>query len=202
MQGTFRKKSKMIVALVLGLLLSSCSRLPLLKEDLKKKEEKDKINSLLSTRPLLSSDEFEFMKCSGEMHIDAELGADFNFKLWKGFGLLEFRKKSIENNKNIMLLDHQVIKGGYKLHATLYSCEDVGDSVLVENVGMCRPGESRIFKLKYSHDKSRVIGEEIIKQKIRYYAISKHYMSYSIKNIKYSYTQNEFIGIASFFKCI
>lgn len=189
---------------ITGLLLVGCSTGLLKQEKSKKEIEKRQIETLRKVRPLLISDEFEFMKCekleNSQVKLDSLNSKEVEF--WKRFGLLELREKALSISGNILALKHSSFGGIQQFHAVIYSCGNVKDSSEVGDVGMCKPSEERMFKISYANEKARNVGEELLRQKVRYHAISKYYKTFSLRDIKYSYTKKEFSGKAAFYKCL
>ena len=191
----------MIKLLLFVFILGSCSMGNNNKKLTKKELEIKQIEALQKIRPILKSDDFQFMKCDEIEKIFVEDEDESNIELWKNFGAIKLRMVAIEKESNYMTLSHQSFGKVQRYSATLYRCEDIKNASKVEDIGMCKASEQRVFTIKYSSDASRSVGEEIIKTKIRYHAIANHYKTYSVKDLKYSFTKKTFSANAGFYKC-
>ena len=196
-----KKYIKSIVLIV----LVNCSSLEE-KNTLSKKKMIEKQKLLLSSiRPVLKSDELPFMKCKslGRVQIekDASKNLTKNLELLKSMGDFELREKVVELGGNIVSLESSQFGDIIRFFADVYQCKEVSDAFFVEIAGMCKPSKQKLFKIKYDPEELRDIGEELLKTKIRYYAISNHYKTFHFRNIKYSYTKKEFEGEGFFYKC-
>lgn len=169
---------------------------------LSKKQKVKYYKSLLQkTRPLLNSDELPYMDCKKLSTAEVTKVAPYNDKLWSSLGDLDLRAKAVEVGANIMSLSVDEVENGHKLSADLYTCERVNQVSEVDIAGMCKSSEERVFRIKYDPQELREVGEEILKTKIEYYALSRHYRSFHYRDIKYRYSKKEFVGKAYFFKC-
>lgn len=172
------------------------------KKNLSQKElDKLKISYLKKVRPLLISDDFAYMDCEsvGKGRVSKTKMADLEF--WKQFGLIELREKAVAVEANVMSLKHTEIGGVHQFDAEFFECKRVRSSQSVDHIGMCKPSEERLFKLNYSLEESRAVGEEIIRQVIKNHAISKYYKTYNVGKIKYSFTNKMLEASAKFFEC-
>lgn len=169
---------------------------------LSKDEQIDRqMNLLQSIRPLLKSDELTYMKCEKKGRIQVEKDKNVNSELWKYLGDLDLRELAIAKGANIMSLESSEFGNINRFFADVYFCTDAFEVKFVDIAGMCKESEQKIFSIKYDPDDLREIGEEILKTKIRYYAIANNYKSFHFRDIKYSYTHKEFQGSAFFFRC-
>lgn len=188
--------------LALLLLISACSSQLINRPKTKKEIEKRQIHILNVVRPLLVSDEFEFMKCKKLKDISVKKDEDQYTEFWKDFGHLELRELAAQDKANIVTLAYSKFGKIDNFTAELFLCNEVRDAKEVSDIGMCKPEKSRIFKIKYAKESLRDVGREILRQKVRYYAITNHYKTFSFKDVKYSYTKKEFSAKASFYKCL
>jgi hypothetical protein len=189
---------------LIGLLLFGCSTELLKKEKSKKEIEKRQIETLIKVRPMLVSDNFEFMKCDKlkTVLIDDDSFSEPEIEFWKRMGHLSLREKALQLEGNIISLKHSVFGKINKFEAVVFSCKETNDATEVGEVGMCKPSEQRMFKISYANERARDVGEELLRQKVRYYAISNHYKTFSFTDAKYSYTRKEFSAKAAFYKCL
>ena len=189
------------VFIIFFVLISSCT-------NLKNKEQlsQDELNQLYlkaieNVRPILKSDEFRFMDCDEKKHLSLKKTRTADYKLWKVFGDLELRRQALEVGANILSLHHKETVDGDLFEAVAYSCSQINTTNEVVNVGMCKSSENKVFILDFDRELFRELGEKILIEKIKYHAIANHYKSYFYKNLKYSYTKQEFRAEASFYKC-
>ncbi len=169
------------------------------------KEELEILNlqSLREVRPFLASDEFHFMKCDEYTTYQFETDNHDNHEHWKKFAHLELRKKAIKDGVNILGLSHLTFGKIQKYSAKGYRCKNVVDAKEVDPIGMCAASAERVFNLSLKLEQyPRKVGEEVLKQKIRYFAITHYYKTYSVKDIKFSYTKQEYTAKAAFFRCL
>ena len=187
--------------LILILILVSCASADKKKNLTQKEQDAIYIKQLKKIRPLLVSDDFPYMECEerGSHQVIKKSQPDLEF--WKNFGLLELREKGLEVEANIMALKYVEINGEHKFSANFYDCKKVSDVSQVDEVGMCKPTEERLFKLPYGLDESRAVGEEIITQVIRHHGILNYYKTYAVDEIKYSYSKKELKAAGKFFEC-
>lgn len=187
--------------LLLILILVSCASSDKNKKLTQKEQDALYIKQLKNIRPLLVSDDFAFMECEerGSHQVTKKNQPDIEF--WKSFGLLELREKGLEAKANIMALKHVEINGQHNFKANYYKCEKVADVSKVDEVGMCKPSQEKLFKLPYGLDESRAVGEEIITQVIRHHGITNYVKTYSVGDFKYSYSKKELKASAKFFEC-
>lgn len=183
------------------LILVSCASSNQKKKLSQKEQDALYIKQLQQIRPLLVSDDFPYMGCEevGKHQVIKTTQPDLEF--WKSFGLLELREKGLAVEANLMALKHVEVEGKHQFNATFYECEKVSDVKLVDEIGMCKASQEKIFKLPYGLDESRAVGEEIISQVIRLHGIKNYYKTYSVDNVKYSYTKKELQASAKFFEC-
>ena len=192
---------KSLKFVLLFIFIFSCTTQKTLK-DLKGKElEKAKLEALRKVRPLLVSDEFQFMGCKEITKIQVQKDRGEDREIWKTMGDLKLRRLALLYGGNILRLSMNEIGNQDAFSAVVYKCDKVADATKVIEVGMCKASEQRLFVLKFNKENPREIGEEVLKQKVRYYAISNYYKSFSFKDLKYSYTQQEFRVKTSFYKC-
>lgn len=186
---------------ILLLLFANCSSF----NSVQKMSSDEKIEyytKLLSQmRPLLSSDDFHYMKCKSLGHVELEKNATYNDELWNYIGDLDLRVLSQEKEANIISLKSQQFGNVVKREAEAFNCKEYRDAKEVDDAGMCSSSEERLFVIKYNPQELRQLGEVIIKTKIKYYALEKYYKSYNIRDIKYSFTKKEYSAKAKFFKC-
>tara|TARA_Y100000768_G_scaffold355363_1_gene308964 strand:- start:9980 stop:10555 length:576 start_codon:yes stop_codon:yes gene_type:complete len=187
--------------LMLVLILFSCASNNEKKKLSQKEQDALYIKQLKKIRPLLLSDDFPYMECEEEGSHQVVKQTQPDIEFWKSFGLLELREKGVELRANIMALKYVEIEGKHQFNATFYNCEKVTDVKLVDEIGMCKPSEQKVFKLPYALDESRAVGEEIISQVIRHHAIKNYYKTYAVDNVKYSYTKKELQASAKFYEC-
>jgi len=188
--------------LMLMIILCACSHgknsTKISEKELIKKQKK----YLKEIRPLLQSDEFHYMKCSDKGSFSIERNNSFDIDTWKSFGLMEIREEGLKRSANIMTLTHILFADKVKFMANYFSCENINRIGLVDGpVGMCGATEERLFNLKYPDDETRELGQEMIKQKIRYYGLTNHFTTYSFQDISYKFTKKEYEAKASFFRC-
>ena len=189
---------------IIGLLLFGCST-GLLKQKKSKKEiERRQIETLNKVRPMLVSDDFAFMNCSEIKTIkfdDDSLSAK-DVQFWKRLGHLELREKALQLKGNVISLKQYTLGKINRFEAVVFSCGEISDASEVGEVGMCKPSEERVFRISYENERARDVGKEILRQKVRYHAISNHYKTFSFTDAKYSYTKKEFRVKAAFYKCL
>ncbi len=189
---------KLLISL---LILASCSNSIIQKKLTRKEQDAIYIKQLQKIRPLMVSDDFPYMGCEEKGSFEVMKDSQPDLEFWKTFGLLELREKGLAAKANIMALKYVEVGGKHKFSANYYSCTRVNDLKIVGEVGMCKPTEERVFKIKYGLDESRAVGEEIIRQVVRLYGIDKYYKTFSVGDIKYSYTNKELSTVAKFFEC-
>lgn len=188
--------------IILGLIFTACSSTEKKVKTKKELELKQK-KALKIARPVLDSDEFHYMGCKDLGEVEIKKDKIYNADFWKGFGIMDIRFKALELGANIMSLKQYEFGGVDKYTAKLYKCEKVTIATQVDKTGMCNSTEQKLFFINISlEDFSRKIGEEIVRTRIRYYAIQEHYKTYSIEEIKYSYTKKQYMAKASFYKCL
>lgn len=172
------------------------------KYELSQKEmDQLKLKQLREIRPLLNSDDFPFMQCEavGEGKVVKEQMPDREF--WEQFGLFELRGEGLELGANIMRLKAMQLDGAHHFLAEFFRCERIQQLSPVEGVGMCKPSEQRLFRVKNNLEESRKVGQEIVKQKVRYYGLKKYYKTFSLADFQYSFTKKELEAQAKFFEC-
>ncbi len=163
---------------------------------------KKQLRALKTVRPLLNSDEFDYMKCQDVGYTEAEFVKQFDSKHNQIFGVMELRDAALEKEANIISLSHQIKNNRVLYKANLYRCQDVRDASFADEAGMCKASKEFIVRFRYPDDNTRAVGEETLRQMARYYAIEHFYKTFHVKKIKYSYTKKEFSAHASFYKCL
>jgi hypothetical protein len=189
---------------IIGLLLFGCSTGLLKQEKSKKEIERRQIETLKKVRPLLVSDDFAFMKCDEikKIKIEDDSLSSKDVQFWKRLGHLKLREMAVQINGNVMSLNHTSFGKINRFEAVVFNCGEINNATEVGEVGMCKPTEERIFKINYENERARDVGEEILRQKVRYHAISNHFKTFSFSDAKYSYTKKEFRVKAAFYKCL
>ncbi len=172
--------------------------------ELSQKERiKIQIKYIKTLRPILKSDEFAFMKCTELGRTNVDKPKDFDVDTWKGFGIIELREAGHKAGANILATNHLEVGSKNRFNGIYYRCENTNTINEVDGpIGMCGASEERIFSLKYPNDDTREFGKEMLKQKIKYHGLSNHYISFSVVDMKYSFTRKEFQAKGYFFKCL
>ncbi len=183
-------------------ILMSCAGTGTQEELDKKAMIKRQLKALTAVRPLLKSDEFPYMKCRERGKLTAEINKELDSKHNQNFGVMELREMAMDKDANIMTLSYRTKGNRVIYQADIYECEQVRDATYVNVAGMCSASEEKTISFKYADDKPRVVGEEIIMQMARYYAIENYYKTFNLRKIKYSYTKKQFTAEASFYKCL
>jgi hypothetical protein len=194
----------MLKNLLFIFILSSCTLGKGNKKLSKNEVIERQILSLQDVRPLLASDEFPFMKCEKIKSIQVEKKTSdiSNLKLWQSIGHLELREQARQLESNIMSLKDFSFGEKHRFTADIYQCENTNSIHTADPVGMCKPSEERMFYLSYPSSLPREVGEQILRQKVRYYGIEYYFKTYNIRDIHYSFTKKQFSAKAIFFKCL
>ncbi len=186
--------------LSLILVFLSCTTM-VKKEMTEEQKEALTIKRLKFIRPILKSDDFQFMKCEEVGEFEHKTDEDINEEFWKVFGTTELRNHELAAKANIMFLKHGKFGKIHSFKANYFKCNTVVNAKETGDVGMCKASKEKIFTIKLNRQVSQDIAKELMKQKIRYYAINNYYKTYSFRNFKYSFTKKEYSAESSLYKC-
>ena len=182
--------------------ITSCSTDTTKQVKSQKEREKETLVALESVRPILASDEFQFMECEEKGKEVKRSEQKVNIDFWKVFDDIDLRKEAIKKKANMMSLKYQK-EGEFNIfQATYYTCKKMNSAHEVMEVGMCKASEERIFTVRFEQEFPIKIAEQIMRRRVQYYAIANYYKTYSIDKIKFSYTRNEYKAFAAFYKCL